>query len=211
MLTVIFISLISFRRIIVMTVQTCHCWFRFNLIQLFVQNEHSFHLRRMIVDLDVSELLSIKTLEYCSLCKFVGVTEVLLLWQTPRFDSGCIFSQDPAISYIWSEKNLNNDQRRAIIKVNNYATIHNFDNNSLTASVLSISHLCEQFSNYFYTIGWFSSFHILIISDTYSKRLRTYSRNARNWQNIHYGACSEGVVDERCIYFAYILHKRSCW
>ncbi|GFZ00758.1 DNA replication helicase [Actinidia rufa] len=61
---------------------------RFNLIQLFVQNEYSFHLRRMIVDLD-----------------------------TPRFDSGCIFSQDPAISYIWSEKNLNNDQRRAIIKI----------------------------------------------------------------------------------------------
>ncbi|XP_058204643.1 DNA replication ATP-dependent helicase/nuclease JHS1 isoform X2 [Rhododendron vialii] len=61
---------------------------RFNLIQLFLQNEHSFHQRRMIVDLEA-----------------------------PRFDSGCIFSQDPAISYIWSEKNLNNDQRRAIIKI----------------------------------------------------------------------------------------------
>lgn len=35
----------------------------------------------------------------------------------PRFDSGCIFSQDPAISYIWSEKTLNGDQRRAILKV----------------------------------------------------------------------------------------------
>lgn len=35
----------------------------------------------------------------------------------PRFDSGCIFSQDPAISYIWSEKSLNDDQRRAILKV----------------------------------------------------------------------------------------------
>ncbi|XP_028095091.1 DNA replication ATP-dependent helicase/nuclease DNA2 isoform X1 [Camellia sinensis] len=61
---------------------------RFNLIQLFLQNEHSFHLRRMIVDLEA-----------------------------PRFDSGCIFSQDPAISYIWAEKNLNNDQRRAIIRI----------------------------------------------------------------------------------------------
>ncbi|KAH7849649.1 hypothetical protein Vadar_020933 [Vaccinium darrowii] len=61
---------------------------RFNLIQLFLQNEHSFRQRRMIVDLEA-----------------------------PRFDSGCIFSQDPAISYIWSEKNLNNDQRRAIIKI----------------------------------------------------------------------------------------------
>ncbi|XAR54242.1 DNA helicase [Bertholletia excelsa] len=61
---------------------------RFNLVQLFLQDEHSFHLRRMIVDLEA-----------------------------PRFDSGCIFSQDPAISYIWSEKNLNNDQRKAIIKI----------------------------------------------------------------------------------------------
>lgn len=37
--------------------------------------------------------------------------------QAPRFDSGCVFSQDPALSYIWSEKSLNDDQRRAIIKV----------------------------------------------------------------------------------------------
>ncbi|XP_057980952.1 DNA replication ATP-dependent helicase/nuclease JHS1 [Malania oleifera] len=61
---------------------------RFNLVQLFLQNEQSSHLRKMIVDLE-----------------------------PPRFDSGCIFSQDPAISYVWSEKNLNNDQRRAILKI----------------------------------------------------------------------------------------------
>ncbi|TMW88814.1 hypothetical protein EJD97_018033 [Solanum chilense] len=61
---------------------------RFNLIQLFLQNEQSSHLRKMIVDLEV-----------------------------PRFDSGCQFSQDPAISYIWSQKNLNDDQRRAILKI----------------------------------------------------------------------------------------------
>ncbi|XP_031092095.1 DNA replication ATP-dependent helicase/nuclease JHS1 isoform X1 [Ipomoea triloba] len=61
---------------------------RFNLTQLFMQNEESIHLRKMIVDLEV-----------------------------PRFDSGCIFSQDPAISYIWSEKTLNGDQRRAILKI----------------------------------------------------------------------------------------------
>uniref|UniRef100_A0A5B7AJ85 DNA helicase n=2 Tax=Davidia involucrata TaxID=16924 RepID=A0A5B7AJ85_DAVIN len=61
---------------------------RFNLIQLFLQYERSSHLRKMIVDLEA-----------------------------PRFDSGCIFSQDPAISYIWCEKNLNNDQRRAILKI----------------------------------------------------------------------------------------------
>ncbi|OIT20124.1 regulator of nonsense transcripts 1-like protein [Nicotiana attenuata] len=61
---------------------------RFNLIQLFLQNEQSSHLRKMTVDLEV-----------------------------PRFDSGCQFSQDPAIPYIWSEKNLNDDQRRAILKI----------------------------------------------------------------------------------------------
>ncbi|KAL0380005.1 UNVERIFIED_CONTAM: DNA replication ATP-dependent helicase/nuclease JHS1 [Sesamum angustifolium] len=60
---------------------------RYNLIQLFLQNEYSSHLR-MVVDLEM-----------------------------PRFDSGCIFSQDPAISYIWAEKSLNDDQRRAILKI----------------------------------------------------------------------------------------------
>ncbi|KAK9273764.1 hypothetical protein L1049_018574 [Liquidambar formosana] len=61
---------------------------RFNLVQLFLPSVQSSHRRKMIVDLEV-----------------------------PRFDSGCIFSQDPAISYVWSEKNLNNDQRRAILKI----------------------------------------------------------------------------------------------
>ncbi|KAI3444863.1 hypothetical protein Pfo_001528 [Paulownia fortunei] len=61
---------------------------RYNLIQLFLQNENSSHLRKMVVDLEM-----------------------------PRFDSGCIFSQDPAISYVWSEKSLNDDQRRAILKI----------------------------------------------------------------------------------------------
>ncbi|XP_073222002.1 DNA replication ATP-dependent helicase/nuclease JHS1 isoform X2 [Cicer arietinum] len=61
---------------------------RFNLVQLFLQNDQSAHLRRMIVDLEA-----------------------------PRFDSGSIVSQDPAISYVWSEKSLNDDQRRAILKI----------------------------------------------------------------------------------------------
>ncbi|CAK7349266.1 unnamed protein product [Dovyalis caffra] len=61
---------------------------RFNLAQLFLQSEQSSHLRKMIVDLEA-----------------------------PRFDSGCIFSQDPAITYIWSVKSLNGDQRRAILKI----------------------------------------------------------------------------------------------
>ncbi|KAL8229689.1 hypothetical protein R6Q57_014589 [Mikania cordata] len=61
---------------------------RFNLIQLFLQDDRSSHLRSMIVDL-----------------------------HAPRYDGGCIFSQDPAISYIWSEKTLNDDQRKAILKI----------------------------------------------------------------------------------------------
>uniref|UniRef100_A0A1J3JLJ2 DNA replication ATP-dependent helicase/nuclease n=1 Tax=Noccaea caerulescens TaxID=107243 RepID=A0A1J3JLJ2_NOCCA len=61
---------------------------RFNLMQLFVQNGRSTGIRKMIVDLE-----------------------------PPRFDSGPVLSQDPAISYIWSEKSLNNDQRQAILKI----------------------------------------------------------------------------------------------
>ncbi|KAJ0051987.1 hypothetical protein Pint_00019 [Pistacia integerrima] len=69
-------------------VMTSFSVMRFNLVQLFQQSAESSQLRKMIVDLEA-----------------------------PRFDSGCIFSQDPAISYIWSEKNLNDDQRRAILKI----------------------------------------------------------------------------------------------
>ncbi|XVF41374.1 hypothetical protein PTKIN_Ptkin01aG0275400 [Pterospermum kingtungense] len=69
-------------------VMTSFSIMRFNLIQMFLENEQSSHLRKMIVDL-----------------------------AAPRFDSGCIFSQDPAISYIRSEKSLNDDQRRAILKI----------------------------------------------------------------------------------------------
>lgn len=61
---------------------------RFNLVQLFLPNEQSDKLRKVIVNLEA-----------------------------PAFDSGCLLSQDPAISYIWSEKNLNDDQRRAILKI----------------------------------------------------------------------------------------------
>ncbi|XWS74707.1 hypothetical protein CRYUN_Cryun01aG0020800 [Craigia yunnanensis] len=69
-------------------VMTSFSIMRFNLIRMFLENEQSSHLRKMIVDL-----------------------------AAPRFDSGCIFSQDPAISYIWSEKSLNDDQCRAILKI----------------------------------------------------------------------------------------------
>ncbi|GAB2252240.1 hypothetical protein Droror1_Dr00005087, partial [Drosera rotundifolia] len=61
---------------------------RFNLVQLFTRSARSDRLRNMIVNLEA-----------------------------PRFDSGCILSQDPAISYIWSERRLNDDQRRAIVKI----------------------------------------------------------------------------------------------
>ncbi|XP_024627209.1 DNA replication ATP-dependent helicase/nuclease JHS1 isoform X2 [Medicago truncatula] len=61
---------------------------RFNLVQLFLQDDQSGHLRRMIVDLEA-----------------------------PRFDGSSIVSHDPAISYVWSEQSLNDDQRRAILKI----------------------------------------------------------------------------------------------
>ncbi|KMS95822.1 hypothetical protein BVRB_004770 isoform B [Beta vulgaris subsp. vulgaris] len=69
-------------------VATSYGTMRFNLVHLFMQSARSDRLRKLIVD-----------------------------FEAPRFDSGSILSQDPAISYIWSEKNLNSDQRRAIIKI----------------------------------------------------------------------------------------------
>ncbi|CAB4269340.1 unnamed protein product [Prunus armeniaca] len=61
---------------------------RLNLVQLFLQSAQAAHVRKMIVDLEA-----------------------------PRFDKGCILSQDPAISYVLSQRNLNVDQRQAILKI----------------------------------------------------------------------------------------------
>lgn len=61
---------------------------RLNLVQLFAQNPQNSHLRKLIVDLEA-----------------------------PRFDSGGLFSQDPALSYIRSLPNLNNDQQRSLHKI----------------------------------------------------------------------------------------------
>ncbi|PIA50019.1 hypothetical protein AQUCO_01300626v1 [Aquilegia coerulea] len=67
---------------------TFYAIMRFNLVQLFVPSAQSSHLRKMIVDLE-----------------------------SPRYDSGVILSQDPALAYVRSERNLNHDQRRAIHKI----------------------------------------------------------------------------------------------
>ncbi|ONM14569.1 Regulator of nonsense transcripts 1-like protein [Zea mays] len=61
---------------------------RLNIVQLFAQNPQNSHLRKLIVDLEA-----------------------------PRFDSGGLFSQDPALSYIRSLPNLNNDQQRSLHKI----------------------------------------------------------------------------------------------
>ncbi|CAD6259843.1 unnamed protein product [Miscanthus lutarioriparius] len=61
---------------------------RLNLVQLFAQNPQNSQLRKLIVDLEA-----------------------------PRFDSGGLFSQDPALSYIRSLPNLNNDQQRSLHKI----------------------------------------------------------------------------------------------
>ncbi|CAD6262529.1 unnamed protein product [Miscanthus lutarioriparius] len=61
---------------------------RLNLVQLFSQNPQNSQLRKLIVDLEA-----------------------------PRFDSGGLFSQDPALSYIRSLPNLNNDQQRSLHKI----------------------------------------------------------------------------------------------
>ncbi|XP_019095046.1 PREDICTED: DNA replication ATP-dependent helicase/nuclease DNA2-like isoform X2 [Camelina sativa] len=46
-----------------------------------------------------------------------SIRKMIVDLEPPRFDNGSILSQDPAISYIWSEKSLNNDQRQAILKI----------------------------------------------------------------------------------------------
>jgi DNA replication ATP-dependent helicase Dna2 len=46
-----------------------------------------------------------------------NIRKMIVDLEPPRFDNGSILSQDPAISYIWSEKSLNNDQRQAILKI----------------------------------------------------------------------------------------------
>ncbi|KAG2574315.1 DNA replication ATP-dependent helicase/nuclease JHS1-like isoform X2 [Panicum virgatum] len=61
---------------------------RLNLVQLFAQNPQKSYLRNLIVDLEA-----------------------------PRFDSGGMFSQDLALSYIRSLPNLNNDQQRSLHKI----------------------------------------------------------------------------------------------
>ncbi|CAN1195509.1 DNA replication ATP-dependent helicase/nuclease JHS1 [Linum perenne] len=83
---------------------------RSNITQLFSKSERSSQLRRMIVDLEA-----------------------------PRFDSGCIYSQDPAISYIWSVKTLNSDQRRAILKMlaaKDYALVLGMPGTGKTSTVV---------------------------------------------------------------------------
>ncbi|EPS58507.1 hypothetical protein M569_16307, partial [Genlisea aurea] len=78
-------------------VTTMFAIMRYNLVQLFFPDERCSNLRKLIVDLEM-----------------------------PKFDSGCSFTQDPALSYASSEKNLNVDQRQAILKIltaKNYALI----------------------------------------------------------------------------------------
>ncbi|KAM0849694.1 hypothetical protein ACQ4PT_053562 [Festuca glaucescens] len=61
---------------------------RLNLVQLFAQKPQNTELRKLVVDLEA-----------------------------PRFDSGGLLSQDPALSYIRSLTSLNNDQQRSLHKI----------------------------------------------------------------------------------------------
>ncbi|XP_014751083.1 DNA replication ATP-dependent helicase/nuclease DNA2 isoform X2 [Brachypodium distachyon] len=61
---------------------------RLNLIQLFAQNPQNSKIRKLVVDLEA-----------------------------PRFDSGGLLSQDPALSYLRSLTSLNDDQQRSLQKI----------------------------------------------------------------------------------------------
>lgn len=99
---------------------------RFNLIQLFAQRPQSSLLRQLIVDLEVSTT-PIHSLTFY-LIEFFQLPLVSIdCWQAPRFDTGGLFSQDPAISYVRSEKSLNDDQRRSIQKVTNFPLLLLYD------------------------------------------------------------------------------------
>lgn len=99
---------------------------RFNLIQLFAQRPQSSLLRQLIVDLEVSTT-PIHSLTFY-LIEFFQLPLVSIdCWQAPRFDTGGLFSQDPAISYVRSEKSLNDDQRRSIQKVTNFPLLILYD------------------------------------------------------------------------------------
>jgi hypothetical protein len=133
---------------------------RLNLVQLFAENPQNSHLRKLIVDLEA-----------------------------PRFDSGGLLSQDPALSYIQSLPNLNNDQQRSLHKVNLWSLVHYFFSSENSMS------LCKAYT--------------MLLSDSSSKRLCAYPRNAWNRQNIYDGACREVIIDERGIYFANLIYQFS--
>lgn len=113
----------------------------------------------------------------------------------PRFDSGCVLSQDPAISYICSEKTLNDDQRKAILKVSyQYVSLISILPSMCFSVVPIISKVCH--------IGWRKTLFVeilltldpIIISDTHCKGLCTHIRNAWDRQNIHHGPCCKSIV-----------------
>lgn len=75
-----FVAPVAIWMIVEYVLYACLCWWRFNLIQLFLQNEHSFHQRRMIVDLEVSEMLNLYKLERSAhIATCVGVNDIVHL------------------------------------------------------------------------------------------------------------------------------------
>lgn len=108
---------------------------RFNLIQLFSQDSQSLHLRKMIVDLEVSTSLFLHSCFIFHLCMLPWPLLSVHLLQAPRFESGGIYSQDPALSYVRLEKHLNDDQRRSIHKVKLF---HHFDKSLGTSLLINL-------------------------------------------------------------------------
>ncbi|XP_020577562.1 DNA replication ATP-dependent helicase/nuclease DNA2 isoform X2 [Phalaenopsis equestris] len=91
-------------------IATSYSMMRFNLLELFDSNLQISRLRKMVVDLEA-----------------------------PRFDSGGLLSQDPAVSYVHLESCINDDQRRAIKKIlsaKDYALILGMPGTGKTSTIV---------------------------------------------------------------------------
>lgn len=176
---------------------------RLNLVQLFLRNTKSTHLRKMIVDLEVNvccelvlPLMSVFLLScddilhgsgYVHPCRLLNLTMDVYSAKIQQY----LMSGPKGI---WMMISVGLFLRFSVQKA--YVPI--------CWPITS-----RSYSDQLYLGGTF----LLIIHypDTYSEGLRSNTRNAWNRQDFYNGACCKSLVDERDIHLADILYKLRCW